>query len=375
MFTECYLPTVNGVVVSVNTFAEQLRRLGVEVTVVAPRYAGYSDITDGMLRLRSVTPPWRPDYPLMIPWWSRVASRLRGREPDVVHVHSPFLAGGLGRRVARKLRRPLVFTFHTVYEEYVHYVPLPRPLARFLARRISRGFAQRCDAVVAPSDGIRDMLRRDGVTSRIEVIPTGLDLELAAPDRLTPTRERWGIPPQASLLAYVGRVAKEKSIDLMLAAFALVAAQVPQCMLLVVGSGAWDAQARAMAVELGIADSVRFAGTLPREDAIRCAADADALLFPSITDTQGLVVVEAMAAGTPCIAARSGAVTGLVRDGVNGVIVEHDAGAVAAAAVSLLRDADRLAHMGAAARETARAFSAAAMAGRLLALYESLLAG
>jgi len=373
MFTECYLPTVNGVVVSVNTFAQQLQRLGVEVHIVAPRCRGYRDHGDGICRLPSITPPQRRDYPLMIPWWPLVASRLCARDPDLVHVHSPFIAGGLGRRVARRLGRPLVFTFHTLYEEYVHYTPLPRSLAAFLARRISRGFAQRCDAVVAPSEGIRQMLRRDGVTSRIEVIPTGLDLDMMAPERLIPIRDRWQIAPEAPLLAYVGRVAKEKSVDLMLEAFALVRAQIPGCVLLVVGEGNWDAPARALAAELGVSDSVRFAGCLPRQEAVRCAADAALLLFPSITDTQGLVVVEAMAAGTPCIAARSGAVAGLVQDGVNGAVVEHDPAAMAAAAIALLRDRERRSRMGAAAREAAQGFSAEAMARRLLALYQSLL--
>jgi 1,2-diacylglycerol 3-alpha-glucosyltransferase len=373
MLTECYLPTVNGVVVSVSTFAHHLRRLGVEVYIVAPKCRSYRDHGDGICRLPSFVYPSRPDYPLILPSWWLAAGRLRALDPDIVHVHSPFIAGGLGRRLAHKLHRPLVFTFHTIYEEYVHYMPVPRPIAAYLARRISRGFAQRCDAVVAPSEAIKQMLVRDGVTTRIEVISTGLDLDMMTPDRLTPIRDRWQIPSDAPLLAYIGRVAKEKSIDLMLEAFALVSRQMPTCMLLVVGEGSWDAQARTLAGRMGITDCVRFAGCLPRQEAVRCAADADILLFPSITDTQGLVVVEAMAAGTPCVAARSGAVAGLVEDGVNGLIVGHDASEMARAAVELLSDRTRLSRMGEAARATAQRFSADAMARRLLLLYESLL--
>jgi len=374
MFTECYLPTVNGVVVSVHTFATQLERLGVDVRIVAPQCRGYRDHGEGVCRLPSLTYPGRRDYPLILPSWLLAASRICRQDPDIIHVHSPFIAGGLGRRAARKLHRPLVFTFHTLYEEYVHYIPLPRPIAAFLAKRVSRGFAQRCDAVVAPSEGLRQILRRDGVTSRIEVIPTGIDLDMMAPERLAPMRDRWQIPAHAPLLAYVGRVAKEKSVDLMLQAFARVRAEIPDCALLIVGEGHWDGEARAMAEQLGIAGLVRFAGCLPREEAVRCAADADALLFPSITDTQGLVVIEAMAAGTPCIAAKSAAVEGLVRDGENGLVVDHDAAAMANAAVALLRDRARLADLGAAARRAAQGYSSEAMARKLLALYESLIA-
>jgi 1,2-diacylglycerol 3-alpha-glucosyltransferase len=374
MFTECYLPTVNGVVVSVSTFATQLQRLGVDVHIVAPRYPRYTDQQRGIFRLPSITPPQRRDYPLMIPPCRPAVSRLCGGVPDLVHVHSPFIAGRLGRRVARKVACPLVFTFHTLYEKYVHYIPLPRPIAACLAKRISRAFAQSCSAVVAPSEGIRQMLQGDGVTTRIEVIPTGLDLSMMAPERLLPIRDRWDIPPAAPLLAYVGRVAREKSVDLLLQAFARVMAQIHECILLVVGEGNWDSQARALAEELAIAGSVRFAGSLPRDEAVRCAADADALLFPSITDTQGLVVLEAMASGTPCVAARSGAVAGLIEDGVNGVIAAHDAAAFAEAVVSLLRDPQRRTRMGEAARRTAQGYSAQAMAKRLLSLYRSLAA-
>lgn len=369
VFTECYHPIINGVVVSVATFVTELRRLGAEVWVVAPRFPGYHETDPQVVRVASITFPVEPKYPLAVPLpgWGMALDR---RRPQLVHTQSPFLMGRAGLGAARRWGVPVVFTFHTMYEEYVHYLrPLPQGPLRRYARELSRGYANRVDRVIAPSQGLREILLGDGVTTPIEVLPTGIDLSLADREKLGPIRFEFEIPADAPLLLYAGRVAQEKNIGLMLEAFAQVRRSHPQARLLVAGGGPGLEAARRAAAHLGIDDAVRLAGYLDRRDVFRCAAEADVFLFPSVTDTQGIVIVEAMALGVPCVATESAAVGGLVVSGRNGLVTGNSAPEFARGVLRLLADPELRRRMGAAARETASGYAAGPLAERLLAIY------
>jgi glycosyltransferase involved in cell wall biosynthesis len=295
--------------------------------------------------------------------------------PQVIHTHSPFLTGPLGRSVARKRRIPLLFTFHTRYEDYVHYIPLiPAPLARLAARKWSRAYADSCDCVIAPSSGLKQLLLSDGVRARIEVVPTGIDLDLAEPARLTPIRSRWGIPSDAPLFLYAGRLGKEKNLEGLLEAFARIRESRPDTHLLAAGGGPWLEPAQRLAAALGVQSHVHFAGMLPREEVFRCCSEAVALLFPSLTDTQGVALLEAMAVGTPGIAMRSPAIVDVLRDGENGIAVEPDPDALARAALALVEDKGFRQKLSEGARETARHFTAPLMTQKLLSIYRELIA-
>jgi glycosyltransferase involved in cell wall biosynthesis len=239
--------------------------------------------------------------------------------------------------------------------------------------KLTRDYANRCDCVVVPSAGIKQVLVTYGVTARIEVIPTGVDLAWAGGGEPAPIRQRWGIPREAPLIVYAGRVALEKNIDLLVEGFARLArGSFPGAHLLLVGGGPWDRATLERARRLGVADRVHLAGYLPREEVFRCYAEADLLAFPSLTDTQGLVVLEAMAMGTPPVAVRSSAVEGLISPGEDGVLVEAKPEALARAMGELLADPGRRRELGARAREKARAFSAESCARRLAEVYREL---
>jgi glycosyltransferase involved in cell wall biosynthesis len=195
---------------------------------------------------------------------------------------------------------------------------------------------------------------------------------MADRSRLAPIRGQFGIPEGTPLLLSVGRLAEEKNVDLTLRAFVEVRRRDQGVMLLVAGGGPALETMRQTARDLGIGDAVRFAGYLARGDVFRCAAEADVFLFPSVTDTQGIVIVEAMALGVPCVATDSAAVRGLVIAGRNGLLTQNDPGAFAGAVLQLLADPDLRARMGHAARETAAGYAAAPLAGRLLGLYEKV---
>jgi 1,2-diacylglycerol 3-alpha-glucosyltransferase len=375
IFSECYRPMLNGVVTSVVTFAEQLRRLGFEIYIIAPGHPQAPAHEDHVIRFPYIRPPYGPLYPLAMPW---AAPRLRARvariEFDLIHSNSLFMMGRLAMRIARRQGVPLCFTYHTLIESYVHYVRLPAVMVRWAARRVSRQYANRVDRVVVPSHKGAEVLRRYGVARPIEVIPTGIDLSFARPEHLRPIRGELGVPAGAPMLVYAGRLAREKNIEFLLEAFALVHRRRPEAWLLLVGGGPLADECRALAVALGIESRVRFAGYVPHADVFRACAEANAFLFASHTETQGLVVAEAMSVGAPCVACSDPAVEDVVQHEYNGLIVNDDREQFAAAVVRLLDDRALRDRLGENARKTAASLSAEVCAARLAAVYRELMA-
>ncbi len=375
LFTECYHPIVNGVVVSVSTFARELAKQGHDVRIYAPSFPGHHDSEKNVYRLPSISLPTSPRYPLAIPFGSYLYSRsFMAHQPDVVHAQHPFVTGREARRWARRLDRPLLLTYHTLIHAYAHYVPLPGRLVRAFAVRVSREFSNSTDAVVVPSQSVGDLLRSYGVRRPIEVIPTGIDLDLADAPR-QPVRGDYGIPDGVPVIAYSGRIAREKNLDLLIRAFSLLPGGLREAHLLLVGGGPWYAQGHALAESLGLASRVHFTGYLPRSRVFDCLASADVFAFASLTDTQGVAVLEAMALSRPPVAVRSGAVVDVIRDGVDGVLVDPTPEALAAGLSLVLESQDFRQALAGHARARAEEFSAGRMAEKLVRLYARLIRG
>ncbi len=374
LFTECYRPIVNGVVVSVYTFAGELRKLGHEVQVIAPGYPGFCDTETDVHRLPSVCPPTSPRYPLALPYTSYRLRRLfREQPPDIIHVQHPFACSREGRRWARKLGCPLVYTYHTLIRAYAHYVPLPGFLVRAAAVKVSRDFSNSADCVVVPTSGIREVLRSYGVHRPMEVIPTGVDLDLIRGQARKPVRGQLGIPESAPLIVYSGRIAKEKTIETAIEALGRLAEGGSEAHLVLVGGGPWEDKCRGLAESLGLSGRVHITGYVAREEVFDWLAEADAYCFPSLTDTQGVAVLEAMAMGCPPVAVRSGAVEDVIRDGVDGLLVEPRPESVAEALGKLLGDSELRCQFAGQACARAEEFSAGRMAERLVGVYRRLL--
>jgi len=355
LFTNNYLPFCGGVTLSVETLRRGLERRGHEVWLFAPRFPGYTDETPRVIRVPSVPAATYPEFALAIPWGPRLARRVRALGLDVFHAHHPFLLGPAARRFARRAGRPLVFTYHTRYEKYAHYVPLTRPLVEAAALGLSTRFAASTDAVLAPSGLVRDQLRARGVSTPMAVVPTGIDLERFRPGDRAAARRELGLGADDPLLLYVGRLDREKSVDRVLLAFERIAGTLPAARLWLVGQGkeSQALQRRAAATPAG--DRIYFAGV--REHA-RLAAwyqAADLFLFASETETQGLVLAEAAACGLPAVAVLAPGTDEVVRDGESGILTKGDPAALAEAAIGLLLDGPRRAGMRARARLVAEA--------------------
>ena len=337
LFTESYHPVPNGVTTSVDTLARELAGQGHLPTIVAPRFPGFVD-AEGVipvLRIPSWRTPLNPQNPFAYPPLT-LSKAVRELGCDIVHTHHPFGIGLHARRLARRRRVPLVATFHTLYQGYGHYVPfLPSGVVATWVSWWLRRFYNGCDAVIAPSEYAAQILRQIGVKSPLHVVPTGVPDAPAERQfqENTHTTDKDDLP----ILLYVGRMAKEKNLDLLLDMLAFV----PDATLWLVGDGADLPRLRRRAMSFPIQNRVRWLGFVPHADLPALYRAATIFVFPSQSETQGIVLGEAQSFGLPVVAVRGGGAAESVRDGVDALVVSHDAAAFARAVRYLLEPARR----------------------------------
>jgi len=375
IFTESYEPIVNGVSVSVRTLRDELTRRGHEVYVFAPGFKGHSDGRSDVFRLPSTHTPLMPDYPFPLPFAPGARSAFASLKLDLVHTQTPFLLGVMGAKWARRHGIPLVSTNHTLYTEYAHYVPVrPKAITRRFLVGLMKWYYTGCDAVVVPSTPVLERLRSYGIGTRIEVIKTGVvGAAAASPDQRAKAREEWGIPAGAPLLLYVGRVAREKNLTMLLEAFRRVLSNHPQARLLVVGGGPALAETRRGAESLGLGERVGFAGMRGRLEIDRLYAASDLFVFPSVTETQGVAICEALSAGLPVVAVEAGGIPENIRHGNDGFLSADNSDEFAAYIQRLIDDPRERALMGANARANSSAFSIERMVDDYERFYESVI--
>ncbi|MCC6446925.1 MAG: glycosyltransferase family 4 protein [Armatimonadetes bacterium] len=372
IFTESYRPTVNGVSTSIGSLENALRAQGHRIFVFAPAFPDAPRREAHLFRFPSWISPFERNYPLAIPFAKGFSACFDSLGIDIVHTHSPFTLGGAGQRAALKRNLPVVSTIHTLYHSYTHYVPfVPAPLSRwFITRWVSR-YYRRCDALIAPSTPVARLWRQFGVSTPIEVIPTGIP-PIPARSRAE-SRVRFAIPESARVLIYVGRLAQEKNLDLLLEAFASVVARFPESCLLLVGSGPSAEQYKARANSMGLKDCIRFAGFMPREEVGFAYAASDLFVFPSDTDTQALVICEAMAAGLPSVAVDAFGPSEVVRNGVTGFLAPKNVAVFTDKIIEILDSPALHRRMSQAACLEAARYTPEAYAARVMALYQSAL--
>jgi 1,2-diacylglycerol 3-alpha-glucosyltransferase len=375
--SDVYFPRVNGVSTSIRTFREDLADLGVDTQLVAPRYAHeQADDEPGVLRVSSASVPRDPEDRRMR--WralTRALDGLIGGGFDLVHIHTPFIAHYAGVRFARRANLPCVATYHTFFEEYLHhYLPvLPRRLGRALARSFTRSQCDDVQALIAPSEPMRAVLLDYGVATPIHVLPTGLPADRFREGDGAAFRAGAGLEPDAPLVTYIGRVAHEKNIGFLISMFCEVARQVPRAMLVIAGEGPARAALEAQVAASGLSGRVRFVGYLDRDTALLdCYAAANVFAFASRTETQGLVLLEAMAQGAPVVSTAELGTRSILRPESGALVVPEERGAFAAAVVRGLEDAALGAELARRGRAYARGWSSVVMARRLAELYAAL---
>jgi glycosyltransferase involved in cell wall biosynthesis len=374
MVSDVYFPRINGVSTSIETFRGTLAPLGVEVRLVVPRYGEEPD-EPGIVRVGGrAVPGDREDR--LVGWRAMHRAVLTAaRDCDAIHIQTPFVAHYAGLDAARKLRLPVLATYHTLFEEYLqHYARfLPAGWLRGQARALSRRQCNALDAVVVPSTAMRDRLRTYGVKAPMKVLPTGIPVEHFSGGDGAAFRARHGIAAGRRVALFVGRVAHEKNIGFLLEAMLETRRLCPEALLVIAGEGPAAPELKARVTSLGLDGSVKFIGYLDRQRELpACYAAADIFAFASRTETQGLVLLEAMAAGLPVIALAEMGTKDILGPGRGAFVPPVDPRAFGDALAHILGRPEAWRHLRDEAPVYAREWSDHAMAGRLAELYASL---
>lgn len=388
MFTNTYLPHVGGVARSVSLVEKDLRNVGHRVLVVAPEYSekeGASENagekkdreteqeTEGVVRLPAIQNFNGSDFSLRIPMPFFVSEKVDTFAPDLIHSHHPYLLGDTALRTAQRIGLPVVFTHHTRYEQYVHHVTEDLETLRNFAQNLATEYANLCSCVIAPSRSIAELIRSRGVDRPIHVIPTGVDLAFFSAGRGKAFRQQTNIPADAPVVGHVGRLAPEKNLPYLAEAVARFLKKNTDSRFLVVGEGPSGKNIRD-ACKDGPADRLVMAGRLSGQELSDAYAAMDLFAFSSKSETQGMVVAEAMAAGKPVVALDAPGVREMIEDGKNGRLLPENtsADAFSEAVAQILEDSEMLEGMSGQAGQKAESVSRQNCARKVASLYESV---
>lgn len=383
MFTNNYFPFVSGVSVSVARLKRGLEQQGHRILAVVPRYSSDRDADSeqdsSLVRLPKLYAFGKQgDFPLANLFLPRVYRRIKAFKPHLVHVHHPFWVGSLGLWLGKRLGVPVVYTYHTRLEHYAHYVPLPGLLFRnLICHYMIKRFANKCSGVVVPTYSAEEYLRIIGVKSRILVQPTGVEFDrFQHPDaeQLNRLKVRHGLKDERVLVS-VSRLGREKNIDFMLEALAQLPADTLRTIkLLLIGEGPDRARLEGRIASLGLSAQVILAGSVPPEEMPGYYQLGDVFVFASKSETQGMVILEAMSAGLPVVAVRSSGIDDVVKQEFNGFKTAEEPRAWRDALERLLQEPELRKRLGEQARDFARNYDVAEFAHQVHEFYAKLLA-
>jgi len=305
MISDVYFPRINGVSTSIKTFREELTELGHEITLIAPEYPNHTETDPDIIRIASRYLLIDPEDRLMKrKIISSLKHELSNKQFDLLHIQTPFMAHYAGIELSKALNIPRVVTYHTHFEEYLyHYLPfVPKSIMRFAARWFNRQQCNDVDSVIVPSTAMLDILKKYDIHKPIEIIATGIDDRFFTPGNGARFRQQYNIEQDRPVLVHIGRLAHEKNIDFLLQMLLELRKTVPDILLVIAGEGPAREHLTKLSCSLSIENNVLFVGYLDRETTLLdCYCAGDIFIFASKTETQGLVLLEAMAQKIPVV--------------------------------------------------------------------------
>jgi len=332
LFSDTYYPQINGVATSTRILERELTRLGHTVFVFTTTSPDAKVPLPRVFRLPSLPFVFSPTHRMTLLYPPKLLLSIKKFKLDIVHTQTEFPLGIFGKGVSKACRIPHVHTYHTMYEDYVHYIARGHVVTPKMAQNYSRFYCNRADAIIAPAEKAKDSLIKYGVTKPIHVVPTGITFEPFAEDRyssdeIRSARAALGIDPAAPVIVSVGRVAREKSIDIIIKAMPELIRRIPGVKFAVIGPGPMIDELKALAESLGVGDAVIFAGGRPWNEIGKYYRIGDVFASASVSETQGLTYCEAMASGLPVCAKKDDSIRYLIKDCETGYLFEKDSDA------------------------------------------------
>jgi glycosyltransferase involved in cell wall biosynthesis len=374
MVTNTFTPHVGGVAKSVQAFSAAYVSKGHDVWVVAPEFEDMPEDERNVVRVPAVQRFNGSDFSVRIPIPFQFNKAFGDFRPDIVHSHHPFMLGSTALHLAQKFRVPLVFTHHTMYERYTHYVPGDSPAMQRFAVALATGYANLCNHVIAPSESTAAELRKRGVETPITAIPTGVDVERFAQGDGGRQRKKLNVPDDAFVVGHIGRLAPEKNLPFLAASVCDFMKTQPNAHFLLAGEGPSLAGIEATFEQAGLMSRYHHLGRLTGGELADAYAAMNVFAFASFTETQGMVLTEAMAAGVPVVAIDAPGAREVVIDEVNGrLLPTEDAESFVQALTWIAeRDPAECGELKQAAFARAHEFSMDATSDRALTLYEAV---
>lgn len=377
MFTNTYLPHVGGVARSVSMFETDLKKTGHHVLIIAPTFPEEKpgrEKGSRVLRVPAIQNFNGSDFSVSIPIPFIIDEEIDNFAPDIIHSHHPFLLGDAAMRIAYRRQLPLVFTHHTLYEQYTHYVSSQSPTMKKFVIKMTTAYANMCTHVVAPSKSIADLLKERGVKTPITPIPTGVDYNAFQSADAQGFRKKFQIPEKARVIGHLGRLAPEKNLEFLAKAVAEYIKEDSNTWFLVVGKGPDEKLIQKIFARHGLEGRLVLAGKQTGVALVDAYHAMDLFVFSSKSETQGMVVTEAMAAGNPVVALDASGVREVVIDKENGRLLASDAsvGVFAEAMSGCFKDENKLQQFKEKARKTALEFDRMNCARRMSELYERI---
>lgn len=369
IFTNAYKPIISGVVNCIDLMRENLIKKGHNVFLFAPEFSGYTDTEKNIYRYPSVSLTNKVKFPVPITIFPIAEKIMTTKKIDIIHCHHPFVLGAEGARWADRLKVPLFFTFHTQYEQYAHYVPFPEELVKSVSKSVVSSYSKRCSVIITPGTAIVEQLKGYGITENVVHMPNSINLSsFSSPDKNI-IREKFNIGADEKLLVYVGRMAQEKNIPMMIDSFSLINAKVPS-RLMIIGEGPELENFKAYTKEKNLSDRIIFTGRVEYNQIPDYYGSADTFIITSTTEVKPLALLEAMASGLPIVAVNACGASDTIIDGFNGILTKESKEEFADAVIKVITNEELLKMMSKNSIKVSEEYSAETVTDKLLELYK-----
>lgn len=380
IFTDCYYPQINGVVTSILTLKEELEGNGHKVYIITAKMPGHKNSSEDVIRLSSIPFSKWKEFRLAMPFITRAYYKIKHLNLDIIHTQTEMTIGLLGRFMASSLNIPLVHTYHTMYEDYTHYLATKKytkMLAKRLIIRTSRSYVKPATAIIAPTEKTKRALESYGVKNYIHVLPTGIDIngfETIHRDlpEVQALYKKHNLQSTDSIMLYLGRISQEKSIDMIINQMPTILANVANPKFLIVGDGPYIDQLKQLASDLDLDQHIIFVGRIPFSQVGHYYALADVFTSASKTETQGLTILEAMASNTPVVVFDDDNVRGVIEHNDSGMLFNNPI-ALSNHLITVLNDPEKQAKLAVSGQNSVKALSKEVFGQNAINIYSDLI--